>query len=256
MMLTDEQVRCIAEQAAEDANVLDTMVGGITVRALALDDLQLRAERVAWESTGDAALRDLAEIQVENERVREELAEARTNDRVLLTTVLEMSKCAKCGKPESKHVLGYCFQGIDRPPLSRVNDRFRPAEPRAKDVTVIGHVWSIAEGVRFCKNCASTFNTWKVGEPCPAMNAPTEAQPPVECDHLDIDLFGSGDDITGECADCGKKFVVLSADVVARMRATLEMAEDRLVDAGRTGASRRCCEARALLPKEGERDAS
>ena len=58
--------------------------------------------------------------------------------------------------------------------------RFVAAKPRVEDVTVIGHEWSMAEnGERFCKNCAATFFTWRVGEPCPTMNKATE--PPVEC---------------------------------------------------------------------------
>ena len=105
------------------------------------------------------------------------------------------------------------------------------------------------------------------------------AQPPVECDWKPV-ITGPDEDGERELElrlsptkqlfvrvtpdglrepivrhdDTGtyEHFAVLRADVVARMRTTLEMAEDRLVDAGRTGASRRCSEARALLPKEGQ----
>ena len=44
-----------------------------TNKVLAAERDLLRAERVAWESTGDAALGDLAEIQAERDALREEL---------------------------------------------------------------------------------------------------------------------------------------------------------------------------------------
>jgi len=46
--------------------------------------------------------------------------------------------------------------------------------------------------------------------PCQCLRCKS-VEPPVECEHLDIDLEGSGADIIGKCVDCGMEFAVLSA---------------------------------------------
>jgi len=81
-MLTDERVRKLA---AEFWGVTDK--ADVRVIEVCNELLQLRAERVAWESTGDAALGDLAEIQVERDALRKELAALRRT-----------TYCAYCGE--------------------------------------------------------------------------------------------------------------------------------------------------------------
>ncbi len=75
--LTEAQV---AKWRTEAGRALDEPGKGgrfpALVIALCNDDLRLRAERVAWETTGDAALGDLAEILAERDAALGQLREA------------------------------------------------------------------------------------------------------------------------------------------------------------------------------------
>ena len=128
-----------------------------------------------------------------------------------------MDRCAKCGRPESKHYGGYCYQGIDRPPLAHVNDRFRPAEPPVEKKAR----WLCGR----CEQERMIAEGKNVGEMIPghSRHCPKRAaQPPVGCLHERVTPLAADNPRFGEsfarrsfarlhCTVCLQRFELVPA---------------------------------------------